>query len=74
MNSHVIQIPLTLKYFQRSKPKHEKKWANAPFKKTIQYFSPLPKLIREMPSFETRFSQNRDKPYSDVFKESIVTF
>ena len=28
-----------------------KKWANAPFKKTIQHFAQFPKLIREMPFF-----------------------
>ena len=40
-------------YFNR------RKWANALFKKTIQHFAQFPKLIREMPIFETRFSQNR---------------
>ena len=28
-----------------------RKWANAPFKKTIQHFVPFSKLIREMPIF-----------------------
>jgi len=28
-----------------------RKWANAPFKKTILHFAPLPKLIREMSFF-----------------------
>ena len=52
---------------------HGKILAFAPFKKTIQHFGPLPKLIRKMLLFYTRFSQNRVKPYSDVFKEPIVT-
>ena len=51
-----------------------KKLAFAPFEKIIQHFAPLPKLIRKCPSFESRFSQNRVKPYSGVFKEPIVTF
>ena len=51
-----------------------KNWPLTFLKKTIQHFALFPKLIREMPPFETRFSQNRVKPYSDVFKEPIVTF
>ena len=31
-----------------------------------QHFALLPKLNREMPSFENRVFQNRVKPYSDV--------
>ena len=34
----------------------------------------FPNLLGKCSSFEIRFSQNRVKPYSDVFKEPIVTF
>ena len=54
--------------------KHWKKLAFVLFKKTIQYFVFFFKLIREMALFETQFSQNRVKPYNDIFKEPIVMF
>ena len=53
-----------------------RKWANAHLKKTIQHFAHLFKLIRKIPFFETRFSQNRVikkkkkfmEPYSGVLR------
>ena len=52
--------------------KKGKKLAFTPFKKKkkIQHFAQFPKLIREM----SLFWENRVKPYSDIFKEPIVTF
>ena len=35
-----------------------RKWANVPLKK-IQHFAPFSKLIKEIPFFETQFSQNQ---------------
>ena len=48
MTHNIISYPI----FQ-NEPIHllGRKWANAPFKKTIQQFASLPKLIREMPFF-----------------------
>ena len=42
--------------------------------KKKQNYAPFLKLIREIPYFETRFSQNQVKPYSGVFNEHIVAF
>ena len=39
------------KIISRQIQNSRREWANAPFKKTIQHFAPLPKLIREMPLF-----------------------
>ena len=43
------------KYFKTDKVLaigfERRKWTNTPFKKTIQYFAPLSKLIKEMPLF-----------------------
>ena len=52
-----------------------RKWANAHFKKTIQHFAPLSKLIREMPLFwNSIFSKSSYKkkkimePYNGVLR------
>ena len=45
-----LQAPLTMANLTSVKIKG-RKWANAHFKKTMQHFALLPKLIRKMPLF-----------------------
>ena len=54
--------------------KEGKNWLLPLSKKQSSILPHFPNLLGKCPSFETRFSQNRVKPYSDVFKEPIVTF